>query len=399
MLSSMFIFYDIGARMKALRFDGNGSEYFKIWIVNILLTLITLGLYYPWAKVRNRRYFYANSILEDRNFEYHAKGKQLFIGYFIAMLLLIIYVVIESIVPLANLIILPALFIIAPWIILRSMMFNMKMTSFSNVRFKFTGKSIQAYINYFAYPLGLLLISILILVAFSTILSMVGMSKILTVPIIFLSMLVLFTYGNAFLKKKNTEFILSNTQFGQGIFSTKLDIKKLIIILSKALSVGLLVLTVITLLLVAMIGFEQLVKLTEAKQDTEAFRKIIVQMVPIIVPMYLGLILVVIFIKTYLFTKYRNYIYANTKLDEIVNFESTLKFFPYSWVIVSNFIIIVLTLGFAMPWAKVRVARIVLENTWINTDNGLNKYISQNQDKSSALGEQIGEAFDIEIGL
>ena len=40
--------------MEALRFTGSGSEYFKIWIVNVLLTIITLGMYYPWAKVRNR---------------------------------------------------------------------------------------------------------------------------------------------------------------------------------------------------------------------------------------------------------------------------------------------------------------------------------------------------------
>ncbi|MFT6387486.1 MAG: hypothetical protein ACJAUP_000857 [Cellvibrionaceae bacterium] len=44
--------------MKTLRFEGKGFEYFKIWMVNILLTIVTLGLYYPWAKVRHLRYFY-----------------------------------------------------------------------------------------------------------------------------------------------------------------------------------------------------------------------------------------------------------------------------------------------------------------------------------------------------
>ncbi len=42
--------------MKTLSFEGNGLEYFKIWIVNVLLTIITIGMYYPWAKVRNNRY-------------------------------------------------------------------------------------------------------------------------------------------------------------------------------------------------------------------------------------------------------------------------------------------------------------------------------------------------------
>ena len=50
--------------MQALNFEGKGFEYFKIWIVNILLTIVTVGIYYPWAKVRNRRYLYANSTLD-----------------------------------------------------------------------------------------------------------------------------------------------------------------------------------------------------------------------------------------------------------------------------------------------------------------------------------------------
>jgi Bacterial protein of unknown function (DUF898) len=38
-----------------VRFTGSGSEYFRIWIVNLLLMLVTLSLYYPWAKVRRLR--------------------------------------------------------------------------------------------------------------------------------------------------------------------------------------------------------------------------------------------------------------------------------------------------------------------------------------------------------
>ena len=86
--------------MQAFNFEGQGFEYFKIWIVNILLTIVTIGLYYPWAKVRTNRYFYANSMLENKNFEYHATGKQLFIGYLIAMVLLIAYTLLSEFFPL-----------------------------------------------------------------------------------------------------------------------------------------------------------------------------------------------------------------------------------------------------------------------------------------------------------
>ncbi len=103
--------------MKSLQFNGSGAEYFKIWIVNILLVLVTLGLYYPWAKVRNKRCFYANTSLEGSYFEYHATGKQLFMGYLIAMALLIAYVAIQQVSPTGSLVVILLFFIGTPWII------------------------------------------------------------------------------------------------------------------------------------------------------------------------------------------------------------------------------------------------------------------------------------------
>lgn len=38
-------------------FTGTADEYFRLWIVNVALTFVTLGLYLPWARVRNRQYF------------------------------------------------------------------------------------------------------------------------------------------------------------------------------------------------------------------------------------------------------------------------------------------------------------------------------------------------------
>lgn len=46
-----------------LQFTGKGSEYFGIWIVNLLLTILTLGIYSAWAKVRRLQYFYRNTQL------------------------------------------------------------------------------------------------------------------------------------------------------------------------------------------------------------------------------------------------------------------------------------------------------------------------------------------------
>ena len=44
--------------MKGIEFKGKAMEYFGIWLANILLTVVTIGIFSAWAKVRRLRYFY-----------------------------------------------------------------------------------------------------------------------------------------------------------------------------------------------------------------------------------------------------------------------------------------------------------------------------------------------------
>jgi uncharacterized membrane protein YjgN (DUF898 family) len=72
-------------RILPFEFRGDGTEYFKIWIVNIFLTLITLGIYSAWATVRNNRYFYGNTFVDGTSFSYLAKPLQILKGRIIAV--------------------------------------------------------------------------------------------------------------------------------------------------------------------------------------------------------------------------------------------------------------------------------------------------------------------------
>lgn len=69
------------ARDYSLRFHGQGRALFGIWIVNVLLTFVTLGIYYFWGKVRIRRYIWANSELWGDRFAFHGTPFELFIGW------------------------------------------------------------------------------------------------------------------------------------------------------------------------------------------------------------------------------------------------------------------------------------------------------------------------------
>ena len=66
-------------------FSGQGSEYFRVWIVNILLKVITVGLYTPWARRRTARYFYDHTVLAGHPLEFTAPIRKMVFG-FIALL-------------------------------------------------------------------------------------------------------------------------------------------------------------------------------------------------------------------------------------------------------------------------------------------------------------------------
>jgi uncharacterized membrane protein YjgN (DUF898 family) len=77
----MTLHYDEGEdereRTLAFRFEftGTAREYFSVWVVDVLLTALTLGLYSPWAKVRTKRYFYGHTWLDGAAFEYRGEPR------------------------------------------------------------------------------------------------------------------------------------------------------------------------------------------------------------------------------------------------------------------------------------------------------------------------------------
>jgi len=60
--------------------------------------------------------------------------------------------------------------------------------------------------------------------------------------------------------------------------------------------------------------------------------------------------------------------------------------------------LVIITAGLYYPWAKVRMTRLMVENTLVDTSYGFDDYITEKQEESS-LGEQIGDAFDVDVGL
>src|SRR5688572_33393203 len=70
-------------------FTGSGTEYFVIQLVNGLLTFITLGFYYPWARIRQLRFLIGSLMVGSDPFTFRAEGGELLWGVVRAWLLFI----------------------------------------------------------------------------------------------------------------------------------------------------------------------------------------------------------------------------------------------------------------------------------------------------------------------
>jgi len=367
--------------MEALQFRGSGSEYFKIWIVNILLTIITLGIYHPWAKVRNRRYFYGNTNLAERNFEYHATGKQLFLGFIIGVIFFAIYTFVTNVAPQYALVFVLLFMLIFPWLIWRSLMFNMRVTSFSNVHFSFKGALKTSYAVFLGYPLLayalMAAVGVLVAVIAPSLESLDKMVIIIGGIVLGLLVMAGYVYFVALISKKAKEYTINNSYYGQGKFSTNLELNKFIKIYAKALGIVLLPLAILAGVLSLFTSGVELM----------------------IIAVYLGFFIAMIFGMSYVVSRERAYVYENTLLDNKIAIESTLGARELAMVMFTNFLMVIFTLGLASPWAKVRMANLMLENTLVDTSAGFDEYITQQQSNVGAIGEQIGEAFDVEMDV
>lgn len=125
-------------------FKGTAAKYFSIWIVNILLMIVTLGIYAAWAKVRTNRYFYGNTLLANAPFAYLATPMAILKGWAIAIIALIVYSVVTELVPVTTLIFMAVFLIALPWIVVRAMAFRARNTAYRNIRFTFKSTYAEA---------------------------------------------------------------------------------------------------------------------------------------------------------------------------------------------------------------------------------------------------------------
>jgi uncharacterized membrane protein YjgN (DUF898 family) len=134
-------------------FHGTGGALFGIYVVNIILNFLTLGIYHFWGTVKIRNYLYSEFELLGERFAYHGTGWELFIGWLKAMAIIIAGLTIINLLsvlnPAFNLLIFPVLILVIPFARVGARRYRMSRSSWQGIRFSFRGRFGKALGLYF----------------------------------------------------------------------------------------------------------------------------------------------------------------------------------------------------------------------------------------------------------
>lgn len=140
-----------GGSETRLSFHGDGGTLFGIHIVNLFLSIITLGVYYFWGKVRVQRFLHSQMEFDGDRFAYHGTGVELLLGFLKTLGLVVLGVIGLALLQLpgarpetiavATLLIYLVLLVVIPVAIAGSRRYRLSRASWRGIRFSFRGQT------------------------------------------------------------------------------------------------------------------------------------------------------------------------------------------------------------------------------------------------------------------
>ena len=339
-----------------VEFTASAGEYFRIWIVNLSLTVLTLGIYSAWAKVRRKRYFYAHALLAGEGFEYRGNPVAILRGRIIAVGILFLYGALGYLSITLQVIVVLVFAIGFPWLLVRSLAFNAHNTAYRNIRFHFDGEYLDA--------LRLLVLS--------------GLAVILTMGIAY-----------PWARARLTKFSADHHSYGVAGFALPRLTSAFYGIYVRL--IGLTFLVVIAIVLIMVPG-------VVAAQFSEAMGMLLMlARAYVLVPLGFAAIYLLWF--AYPRARIGNAVWNHLTIGETVRFESTLRARDLALIYLVNILAIVFTLGLATPWAVVRTLRYRAHKTTVIVAGGLDQFAAERSAEVSAGGEEVGEMFGFDFSL
>jgi uncharacterized membrane protein YjgN (DUF898 family) len=349
-----------GARPpEQLLFTGKGSEYFGIWIVNLLLTFLTLGVYSAWAKVRRLHYFYRNTQLAGSSFDFHGSPTRILVGRVIAVVMFVGYNIAVRLHSWATILTLVALALVMPWLLRNSFRFRLYNTSWRGTRFHFRGTVGGSY-RVFLLNGFLTLITLYILMPFAH------------------QRLKAYQHNNTWFGRTQCSFHARAGQFYL-----------------------LYLLILVTIVIAAIVAATSGIFAAFAAVSAAQRHGVRVDFHPLFRALFIlygSLLLLTISVGPAFHALVTNLIWNNTRIGEH-RIECNLSPYKLIWITISNFVLVAVTLGMFIPWAQVRLAKYQLESTRLLPTTDLQEFVAAEPESAGAVGEEAATVFDFDIAL
>jgi uncharacterized membrane protein YjgN (DUF898 family) len=139
-----------------MQFDGAPAEYAKLWFVNLALLVLTVGLYFPWARARYWRFVHQHTSLLGQRFDYHADARRTWRPTWVFGGFLLLYAVASYIDPLAGFVAALGFAVVWPVVWRASAMFRAAQTSWCGLRWRF-GCTVEEAYAHVGLPLVLMI--------------------------------------------------------------------------------------------------------------------------------------------------------------------------------------------------------------------------------------------------
>jgi uncharacterized membrane protein YjgN (DUF898 family) len=370
-----------------MAFTGEAGEYFRIWIVNVMLSVVTLGIYSPWARVRTRQYFYGHTWLGGHNFEYTAQPLALLRGFLLVGVLFVVYTVTQQFPKWQwiSFVLLGVYGVLYPWLVYRSLKFNASNTVYRGLSFRFHGKAGAAYIAY---------LLILLSVPFT-----LGL-----------------TYPLAIHMQR--KYVLENAAYGaaRAAWGKEAGPVYIIFLTAVGVSIGLSVLAGLVFGVAVLIGastgnFTDLFSslgdaLGSSKTGTSAkhhgehgpgISEYLLVAGGVIV--YLLFILASLAIGQYIRAALLKFSLHDLYIGQTLRLQASFSPVRLAWINTSNLLAQIFTLGLLTPWAAVRRTQYILGGVQVQTIADLDHFSADATPGESALGEAAHEFFNFDLGF
>ncbi|MBL6937208.1 MAG: DUF898 domain-containing protein [Alphaproteobacteria bacterium] len=345
------------ATTHAVEFRGTGREYFRVWLVNVTLTLLTLGLYGPWAKVRTRRYFYGVTSLAGHSFDYHAAPMRILLGRIVIAGVLFAGLVSLQLGRWAVAMWAIAAIAVFPLLVRQAIRFNARNTSWRGVRFNFHARYREALFACVLLPLA--------------------------------GLLTLFLLPAA--RGAWDRFRVNHLSFDGRLFRVEYSPARMFAIFATGF-------VLIVGVLVAMIGATMGVLVFTTRMHDVA-RHVIIPVDPTSFTQVFTLLFgtCAFFIAMFVMQMANNLTLSNTTIEgrhRIVSKPSPAR---VALILLGNAVLIALTLGLFWPFAKVRLARYRMSQISVIAQGDLDAFTAEALEMQSTMGRELSGL--LEIGL